>query len=646
MADENKKPQGDDYTAGRIQVLKGLEAVRKRPGMYIGSTSARGLHHLVYEVVDNSIDEAMAGFCTRVVVTIHEGDHITVEDDGRGIPVDLHPTEKLPGVELAMTTLHAGGKFDKDTYKVSGGLHGVGVSVVCALSEWLEVTIRRDGRKWHQRFERGAKTKELEDLGPSEGRGTTVSFKPDEEIFTELSYNADTLSNRLRELAFLNKGLEIILRDERSDSPLDERYRYEGGLAEYVEYLRGSRKPVHENIVYFEASREEAEIELAMQYDDGYSENTHTFVNNINTHEGGSHLTGFKAALTRTINDYARKNNIFKKDEVLSGEDVREGLTAVLSVKVMEPQFEGQTKTKLGNSEVRGAVETAVNEHLAIFLEENPKAARAVIEKSLQASRAREAARKARDLARKKSALESGVLPGKLADCSLTEPSMCELYLVEGDSAGGSAKMGRDRQYQAILPLKGKILNVERARIDKVLSNEEIRAIITAVGTGIREEFDLSNARYHKVIVMTDADVDGAHIRTLLLTFFFRQMRELVEAGYVYIAQPPLYRLQKGKQEYYAYSEAERQDVITRMTGGKGEDARGVNIQRYKGLGEMNPDQLWKTTMDPESRTVMQVQIEDAAIASQLFDRLMGDDVEPRRAFIEKNAKFVKNLDV
>jgi len=647
MADEKKKLEGGDYTAGRIQVLKGLEAVRKRPGMYIGSTSARGLHHLVYEVVDNAIDEAMAGFCTRVVVTIHEGDHVTVEDDGRGIPVDLHPTEGLPGVELAMTTLHAGGKFDKDTYKVSGGLHGVGVSVVCALSEWLEVTIRRDGRQWHQRFERGVKTKELEDLGPSsEGRGTTVSFKPDREIFTELAYNADTLSNRLRELAFLNKGLEIVLRDERSGNPLDERYRYDGGLAEYVGFLRGSRRPVHENIIYFEASRDEAEIELAMQYDDGYSENTHTFVNNINTHEGGSHLTGFKAALTRTINDYARKNNIFKKDEVLSGEDVREGLTAVLSVKVMEPQFEGQTKTKLGNSEVRGAVEMAVNEHLAIFLEENPKAARAVIEKSLQASRAREAARKARDLARKKSALESGVLPGKLADCSLTEPSMCELYLVEGDSAGGSAKMGRDRQYQAILPLKGKILNVERARIDKVLSNDEIRAIITAVGTGIREEFDLSNARYHKVIVMTDADVDGAHIRTLLLTFFFRQMRELVEAGYVYIAQPPLYRVQKGKQEYYAYNEAEREDVITRITGGKGDDARGLNIQRYKGLGEMNPDQLWKTTMDPESRTVMQVQIEDGAIASQLFDRLMGDDVEPRRAFIEKNAKYVKNLDV
>jgi DNA gyrase subunit B len=646
MADRKKGKQDGDYTAGRIQVLKGLEAVRKRPGMYIGSTSARGLHHLVYEVVDNSIDEAMAGYCTSVHVTIHADNSVTVVDDGRGIPVDVHPTEKLPGVELAMTILHAGGKFDKDTYKVSGGLHGVGVSVVNALSEWLEVTVRRDGRKWHQRFERGLKVKELEDQGASRGRGTTVTFKPDPQILTELEFSLETLSNRLRELAFLNKGLEIALVDEREATASEASYRFDGGLAEYVEFLRGTRKPIHEKIVYFEATKEEAEIELAMQYDESYSENTHTFVNNINTHEGGSHLTGFKAALTRTINDYARKNNIFKKDESLSGDDVREGLTCVLSIKVMEPQFEGQTKTKLGNSEVRGAVETAVNENLAIFLDENPKAAKGIIEKALQAARAREAARKARDLARKKSALESGVLPGKLADCSLTDPSMCELYLVEGDSAGGSAKMGRDRQYQAILPLKGKILNVERARIDKILSNEEIRAIITAVGTGIREEFDLSNARYHKVIVMTDADVDGAHIRTLLLTFFFRQMRELVEAGYVYIAQPPLYRLKKGKQEYYAYSEAERQEYIKRMTGGKAEDARSVGLQRYKGLGEMNPDQLWKTTMDPDSRTIMQVQIEDAAVASQLFDRLMGSDVEPRREFIEKNARFVKNLDV
>jgi DNA gyrase subunit B len=644
---ESQAAAAGEYTAGQIQVLKGLEAVRKRPGMYIGSTSARGLHHLVYEVVDNSIDEAMAGFCTHIAVTVHEDNSITVEDDGRGIPVDIHPTEKVPGVELAMATLHAGGKFDKSSYKVSGGLHGVGVSVVNALSEYLEVEVKRAGKLYHHRFERGIKAKELEERGKAKGTGTTITFKPDAKIFTELEYSFDTLSNRLRELAFLNKGLTISLRDERHAKPEEEVYRFEGGLSEYVAFLRGSRKPIHEKIIYVEGSRPEAEIELAMQYDEGYSENTHTFVNNINTHEGGMHLTGFKAALTRTINDYARKNGIFKKDESLSGDDVREGLTCVLSVRVMEPQFEGQTKTKLGNSEVRGAVEAVVNEQLGIFLDETPKAARAIIEKSLQAARAREAARKARDLARKKSALESGVLPGKLADCSLDEPSMCELYLVEGDSAGGSAKQGRDRQYQAILPLKGKILNVERARIDKVLSNDEIRAMITAIGTGIRDEFDLASARYHKVILMTDADVDGSHIRTLLLTFFFRQMPELIDAGYIYIAQPPLYRVQKGKQEHYAYSEEERDEIIKRLTGGKdGEAAKGVGVQRYKGLGEMNPDQLWKTTMDPDARTIMRVEVEDAAIASKLFDELMGDEVEPRRNFIERNARYVKNLDV
>jgi DNA gyrase subunit B len=1078
---ESPESQAGEYTAGQIQVLKGLEAVRKRPGMYIGSTSARGLHHLVYEVVDNSIDEAMAGFCTQIEVTVHQDNSITVNDDGRGIPVDIHPTEKVPGVELALATLHAGGKFDKSSYKVSGGLHGVGVSVVNALSEHLEVEIRRGGKLYHHRFERGVKAKELEERGKTKGTGTKVTFKPDAEIFTELEYSYDTLANRLRELAFLNKGLTISLRDERPDKPEEQVYRFEGGLSEYVTFLRGSKKPIHEKIVYVEGSRPEAEIELAMQYDEGYSENTHTFVNNINTHEGGMHLTGFKAALTRTINDYARKNGIFKKDDSLSGDDVREGLTCVLSVRVMEPQFEGQTKTKLGNSEVRGAVEAVVNEQLGIFLDENPKAARGIIEKSLQAARAREAARKARDLARKKSALESGVLPGKLADCSLDEPSMCELYLVEGDSAGGcfsgdtkvaladgrnvsfaqlveedaagkrnycytvrkdgtiglqeikhprvtrrgasvvqvtldnnqaiictpdhlfmlrdgsykradqlqsgeslmplyrrfsdrkepgitihgyemvwdprsdswlfthvladwhnrwsgvyreadgdhchhidfnktnnnpdnivrlpteqhlalhrehvgrtlhrpdviekgreprrtqafrrrmsarmrrpetreilsnnataqwedpeykafmvqawrafyegneqyrdqvrarlqqgqhdwwsnaanrkvqservkkffaehpdrreqlsdaakeqwsdaaliewrskatsaqwtpefresrraalhqryyrktisrlrdfmkdsvldlhafdharrsdgdksvlkfasfceryfgsdseraleavsnhnhrvlsvelleesidvydlevpgthnfalasgvfvhnSAKQGRDRQYQAILPLKGKILNVERARIDKVLSNEEIRAMITAIGTGIKDEFDIASARYHKIIVMTDADVDGSHIRTLLLTFFFRQMPELIDAGYVYIAQPPLYRVQKGKQEHYAYSLEERDEIIKRMTGGKdGEAAKGVGVQRYKGLGEMNPDQLWKTTMDPDARTIMRVEVEDAAIASKLFDELMGDEVEPRRQFIERNAKYVKNLDV
>ncbi|MBT3327571.1 MAG: DNA topoisomerase (ATP-hydrolyzing) subunit B [Gemmatimonadales bacterium] len=640
MAEKKK----DDYTAGQIQVLKGLEAVRKRPGMYIGSTSARGLHHLVYEVVDNSIDEAMAGHCSGVFVTIHDDNSITVVDDGRGIPVDIHPTEKVPGVELAMTTLHAGGKFDKDTYKVSGGLHGVGVSVVNALSVFLEVEISRDGKKYHQRYERGIKAKDLEEIGKAKGSGTKVWFKPDDEIFTELVYSFEVLSNRLRELAFLNKGLKITLADERNGQEAEE-YQYEGGIAEYVDYLRGSRGALHDKICYFETSRPEAEIECALQYDQGFSENTHTFVNNISTHEGGMHLTGLKAALTRTINDYARRNKIFKKDEGLSGDDVREGLTCVLSIRVMEPQFEGQTKTKLGNSEVRGAVEAAVNEHLATFLDENPKAAKAVIEKSLQAARAREAARKARDLARKKSSLEGGVLPGKLADCSISDPSLCELYMVEGDSAGGSAKQGRDRGYQAILPLKGKILNVERARIDKILSNEEIRAMITAIGAGIREEFELSKVRYHKIVIMTDADVDGAHIRTLLLTFFFRQMRELIDAGYVYIAQPPLYRVHKGRHDFYAYSDKERDEYIERISGKSGE-GKGINIQRYKGLGEMNPDQLWKTTMDPDARTILQVQIEDGAIASNLFDRLMGDEVEPRRQFIEKNARYVKNLDV
>jgi len=647
MAQRSETKKGNDYTSGQIQVLKGLEAVRKRPGMYIGSTSGRGLHHLVYEVVDNSIDEAMAGHCSRIEVFIHEDDSVTVIDDGRGIPTDIHPVEKVPGVELAMTVLHAGGKFDKESYKVSGGLHGVGVSVVNALSEFLEVEVWRDGKRWHQTFAKGGKTKELEEVGDADGTGTRIHFRPDREIFTETVYNQQTLSSRLRELAFLNRGLEIVLKDERSAEPLEESYRYDGGLAEYVEYLRGSRQAVHEKVLYFETEKPEAEIELALQYDVGFSENTHTFVNNINTHEGGAHLTGLKAALTRTINDYAKKNNLLKKaDESLSGDDVREGLTCVLSVRVMEPQFEGQTKTKLGNSEVRGAVETAVNEQLAIWLDENPKSAKAIIEKSLQAARAREAARKARDLARKKNALEGGVLPGKLADCSLSDPSMTEIFIVEGDSAGGSAKQGRDRSFQAILPIKGKILNVERARIDKILSNDEIRAMITAIGTGIRDDFDLGGARYHKIIVMTDADVDGAHIRTLLLTFFFRQMRELIEAGYIYIAQPPLYRIGKGREEYYAYSEDQRGEIVKRITNGKGEETKKLNVQRYKGLGEMNPLQLWQTTMDPNTRTVLQVTMESAAEADSIFSRLMGDDVEPRREFIERNARYVRNLDV
>ena len=638
------KSRAGDYTSRQIQVLKGLEAVRKRPGMYIGSTSARGLHHLVYEVVDNSIDEAMAGHCASIRVVIRPGDIVSVDDDGRGIPVDMHPTEGVPGVELAMTTLHAGGKFDKTSYKVSGGLHGVGVSVVNALSEWLEVEVRRGGRRYHQRYERGIRTTDLTDLGAANDRGTLVTFKPDPEVFTELDFSFDRLSARLRELAFLNKGLEIVLRDERTDEEVEHVYRYDGGLAEFVTWLRGSRSPVHENVIYFDTARPEAEIELAMQYDDGFSENIHTFVNNINTHEGGTHLTGFRAALTRTINDYARRNRIFKKDENLSGDDVREGLTCVLSVKVMEPQFEGQTKTKLGNSEVRGAVETAVNEHLSAFLEENPKSAKALIEKSLQAARARMAARKARDLARKKSGLEGGVLPGKLADCSIADPALSEIYLVEGDSAGGSAKQGRDRSFQAILPLKGKILNVEKARIDKILSNDEIRAMVTAIGAGIREDFDIERARYHKIIIMTDADVDGAHIRTLLLTFFFRQMRELIDWGYVYIAQPPLYRVHKGKTERYVYSDAERDQEVSRLSNGK--DGKGISVQRYKGLGEMNPDQLWKTTMDPDARTILRVTVESAAEADRIFSRLMGDEVEPRRRFIEENARYVRNLDV
>jgi DNA gyrase subunit B len=643
-----------EYTSGQIQVLKGLEAVRKRPGMYIGSTGPRGLHHLVYEVVDNSIDEALAGHADRVEVTIHQDDSVTVVDNGRGFPVDLHPTEGIPGVELALTVLHAGGKFDKDTYKVSGGLHGVGVSVVNALSEWLKVTVKRDRNVYEIAFARGAKTRDLEIVGSAERKetGTIVSFKPDHEIFPELIYSFDTLSTRLRELAFLNKGVRLTLTDERkldeeTGQARSEEYCYEGGIKNFVEYLRGNRKPLHPEPIYIEAEREEAEIEIAMQYDDGYTDNTFTFVNNINTHEGGTHLTGFKSALTRTINDYAKRTGLFKKGGVdaLSGDDVREGLTCVISAKVKEPQFEGQTKTKLGNSEVKGAVESLVNEKLSEFLEENPAVAKAIIEKSLSAARAREAARKARDLTRKKSALETGVLPGKLADCSMNNPEASEIYIVEGDSAGGSAKQGRDRSFQAILPLKGKILNVEKARFDKVLSNDEIRAIITAIGTGIGDdEFDLANARYHKIILMTDADVDGSHIRTLLLTFFFRQMRQLIEEGMIYIAQPPLYLIRKGKQEQYAYNEAEREEILARFKAGDGE-AKGVHLQRYKGLGEMNPEQLWKTTMDPATRTILRVTLEDAVDADKIFETLMGEDVDPRRRFIEEHAQYAK-LDV
>jgi DNA gyrase subunit B len=636
---------GTGYDAQAITVLKGLEAVRKRPGMYIGSTAENGLHHLVYEVVDNSIDEALAGFCDAIGVTIHADNSITVTDNGRGIPVDLHPTEKKPAVEVALTMLHAGGKFDKNTYKVSGGLHGVGVSVVNALSERLEVIVDRDGQRYHMAFTRGTTVKKLNVLGKARGTGTIVRFKPDPEIFQVLEFNYTTLADRLRQLAFLNKGISITIKDERGEKPREETFYAKGGLVQFVEWLTRNKKPTHPKPIAFNAVKDDVDVDIALQYEDGYNENIFTFVNNINTHEGGTHLTGFKSALTRTINEIARKRDFMKKENfTLSGEDIREGLTCVLHVKVREPQFEGQTKTKLGNSEVEGIVKTVVNEHLGNWLEEHPPVARAIIEKAVSAARAREAARKARDLVRKKSGLENAVLPGKLADCSIDDPAHTELYLVEGDSAGGSAKQGRDRQFQAILPLRGKILNVEKARIDKILSNEEIRAIITAIGTGVREDFKLDDARYHKIILMTDADVDGAHIRTLLLTFFFRQMQELIEAGYVYIAQPPLYRVAKGKEEFYAYTEPERDEYAKRLSNG---DGRGsVNIQRYKGLGEMNPPQLWSTTMDPARRTILRVTMEDAVEASKLFDELMGDEVEPRRQFIERNAKYVSHLDV
>ncbi len=647
MTKTTDKPEAKEYGAGQITVLKGLEAVRKRPGMYIGSTSERGLHHLVYEVVDNSIDEAMAGFADRVDVFIHADNSITVVDNGRGIPVDLHPIEKIPGVELAMTVLHAGGKFDKDTYKVSGGLHGVGVSVVNALSERLKVWIKRDGKEYYMDFLRGDTQTKLKVMGevPKKQTGTKVWFKPDHMIFTELVYNYGTLASRLRELSFLNKGVTITLKDERPEQEKEETFLAKNGLREFVQHLNTNRKPLHNEVVYLETSKDDVGIELALQYNDGYNDTVFSFVNNINTHEGGTHLTGFKSALTRVINQYIQKSSLSKKDKetVLSGDDVREGLTAVLSVKVKEPQFEGQTKTKLGNSEVESAVKTVVNEWLAAYLEEHPRTANIVIDKAMSAARAREAARKARDLTRKKSGLDIGNLPGKLADCSLVDPALCEIYLVEGDSAGGSAKQGRKREFQAILPLRGKIINVEKARIDKVLSNEEIRTIITAIGTGIKDEFDVTKARYHKIIIMTDADVDGAHIRTLLLTFFYRQMPELIEAGYVYIAQPPLFRVAKGKEAYYAYDLKERDEIARRMSP---DGKTGINLQRYKGLGEMNADQLFDTTMDPNTRTLLKVSVDDAVMADEMFRTLMGDEVEPRRVFIEANARFASNLDI
>ena len=643
---DSKHNGNGDYQADAIQVLKGLEAVRRRPAMYIGSVSGRGLHHLVYEVVDNSVDEALAGFSTKIDVTIHENNAITVTDNGRGIPVDIHKTEKKPGVEVALTVLHAGGKFDKSTYKVSGGLHGVGVSVVNALSKKLEVWIDRDGKRYHMSFEKGETKKKLEVIGKAKGTGTTVWFLPDDSIFTETRFDFATIATRLRELAFLNKGLQITLVDERKGSAKTETYLYKGGLVEFVKWLLGSRKALHQKIIAFEAKREGVEVEGAVQYDEGYNENTFSFVNNINTHEGGTHLTGFKSALTRTINEWAKNDGLLKKEEfTLSGDDVREGLTAVLHVKVKDPQFEGQTKTKLGNSEVEGIVKSVVNDALGDFFDKNPSVARTIIAKAISAARAREAARKARELVRRKNALDGGMLPGKLADCSLTDPSLCEVYLVEGDSAGGSAKQGRDRSFQAILPLRGKILNVQKARIDKILSNEEIRTIITAIGTGVGDDFKLDEARYHKIIIMTDADVDGAHIRTLLLTFFYKEMKQLIDAGYIYIAQPPLYRVARGKEEFYAYDDKQREEYVKRLSNGT-EGRVNVQIQRYKGLGEMNPDQLRDTTMDPPKRTLLKVTMEDALEASQLFETLMGDEVEPRRRFIEENAKFVRNLDV
>ncbi len=638
---ETKNQTMTSYTADNIQVLKGLEAVRRRPAMYIGDTTAHGLHHLVYEIVDNSIDEAMAGFCTKIKVTINKDESITVEDNGRGIPVDLHKEAKKSALEVIMTMLHAGGKFDHTTYKVSGGLHGVGASVVNALSRWCEVEVYRDGYVYFQRYERGIPVTPVKKLRPIKSTGTMTTFMADEEIFSKIKYNFDTLANRLRELAFLNQGLRLILKDERDGN--SEEFYYKGGLVEFVKYVDQNRTALHKPI-YVSGEREGVNVEIAFEYNDSYSDNIFSYCNNVNTIEGGTHLHGFKSALTRTLNNYGNKNNLLKNIQ-LQGEDVREGLTAVVSVKVAEPQFEGQTKTKLGNSEVRGVVESIFNEQLSEYLEQNPAIARRIIEKNSLAAQSREAARRARDLTRRKTALESNALPGKLADCSIDDPKQCEIYLVEGDSAGGSAKQGRDRRFQAILPLKGKILNVEKARLHKILANDEIKTIITAMGTGVGEEdFDYENLRYHKIIIMTDADVDGSHIRTLLLTFFFRHMRKLIELGHVYIAQPPLYKVTAGKEEFYAYDEEDKEKIVKRFSK-NGDDSK-VSIQRYKGLGEMNPEQLWETTMNPEKRTLLQVTLDNAAEADHIFSILMGDQVEPRRVFIEKNARYVRNLDI
>lgn len=627
-----------DYGANQIQILEGLEAVRKRPGMYIGSTSARGLHHLVYEVVDNSIDEALAGYCTHIEVTIHKDNSITVTDNGRGIPVDMHESGK-PAVEVVLTVLHAGGKFGGSGYKVSGGLHGVGVSVVNALSTSMDVKVKRDGKVYEISFEKGVTKEPLHVIGETAETGTYVHFVPDAEIFDETVYDYDTLRHRLRELSFLNRGITIILTDERPEEVRQETFYFEGGISSFVEHLNRNKEVINPEPVYFNGTKDTTVVEIALQYNTSYSENIYSFVNNINTEEGGTHLAGFKSALTRAANDFARRQGIIKNNEDnLVGEDIREGLTCVISIKLREPQFEGQTKTKLGNSEVRGIVDSIVSEGLSEYFEENPVISKKIIEKSIMASRAREAARKARELTRRKNALEVSSLPGKLADCSVKDPEQAEIYLVEGDSAGGSAKQGRDRRFQAILPLRGKILNVEKARLDKILNNEEIRTMITAFGSGIGSEFDITKRRYGKIIIMTDADVDGAHIRTLLLTFFYRYMRPLIENGHVYIAQPPLYQIRKGRSHWYTYSDEELAQKLDEI----GRD--GITVQRYKGLGEMNPEQLWETTMDPENRMLKQVNIDNAAEADYIFSMLMGEDVGPRREFIEENATYA-NID-
>ena len=650
MANTKKKT---DYSAKNINVLKGLDAVRKRPAMYIGDVSSRGLHHLVNEVVDNSIDEALAGHCDKISVTINKDESVTVIDNGRGIPVDKHPLEKRSALEVVMTVLHAGGKFDKSSYKVSGGLHGVGVSVVNALSERLQAEIKRNGKTYYQEYKRGVPDKPVKEIGKAKkgDTGTKITFMPDKEIFSTTQFKFDTLADRMRELAYLNKTITIKVRDERNGGE-EETFHFKGGLIEFVKYLDETRQPLHKAI-YIEGEKDKTPIEISFEYTTSYAENIFSYVNNINTQEGGTHLSGFKTALTRTLNNYAYKNKLIKDGKVsLTGDDFREGLTAVISVKVAEPQFEGQTKTKLGNSETRSAVEMMVGEKLGEYLEENPSIGKKIIEKCMRAAEAREAARKARDLTRRKNALDGMNLPGKLADCSITDPELCEVYIVEGDSAGGSAKQGRNRRFQAILPLRGKILNVEKAKLNKILENNEIKAMISAIGAGLGPDFNESKSRYGKVILMTDADVDGSHIRTLLLTFLYRHMKDLITAGKVYIAQPPLYKIKKGKEEFYAYDDKERKEILKRLkvnVKGNGKDKgdiKGVTISRYKGLGEMNPEQLWDTTMNPETRTILQVTIESAATADKIFETLMGDDVEPRREFIQKNAKYVKNLDV